>query len=47
MANPSSPRLPPGKLKLGACPQAGFYIADGDGQGFRDDDRQQAFPDYD
>jgi len=24
-----------------------FYIADGDGQGFGDDDRQQAFPDYD
>jgi hypothetical protein len=24
-----------------------FYIADGDGQGFRDDDSQQAFPDYD
>ncbi|MEI8079284.1 MAG: transposase, partial [bacterium] len=24
-----------------------FYIADGDGQGFRDDDRQPPFPDYD
>ena len=24
-----------------------FYIADGDSQGVRDDDSQQAFPDYD
>ena len=24
-----------------------FYIADGDGQGFKDDDSQPPFPDYD